>query len=99
MLGVPGSSGTRLVTAYSGPYGQFSIIGLDRAGGQRNDASGSPVSYSIAGLPPQTPFGLVLWNVDGRGDLTTGPLVTADALGIATFAVPQHAVFALTNLG
>lgn len=99
VLGVPGDSGSRLVTAYAGPYGQFTVIGLDRAGGQRNDASGPPVSYSIAGLPAQTAFRLVLWNVDGGGGLSNGPPVTTDALGIATFTVPQHAVFALTNLG
>jgi putative glycosyl hydrolase len=98
VVGVAGDSGTRLVTAYAGPYGQFTVIGLDRAGGQRNDASGPPVSYSVAGLPPQTTFRLALWNVDGSGRLSDGPPVTTDALGVATFAVPQHAVFALTNL-
>jgi len=98
VVGVPGDSGTRLVTAYAGPYGEFTVIGLDRAGGQRNDASGPLVSYSIGGLPPQTTFRLVLWNVDGGGELSNSPSVTTDALGVATFAVPQHAVFALTNL-
>lgn len=97
VVGVPGASGTRLVTAYAGPYGQYTVIGLDRAGGQRNDASGPPVSYSVAGLPPGTTFRLVLWNVDGGGVLSDGPSVTTDALGVATFSVPQHAVFALTN--
>jgi hypothetical protein len=97
VVGVAGDSGTRLVTAYSGPYGQFTVIGLDRAGGQRNDASGPSVSYSIAGLPSQTTFRLVLWNADGGGMLSNDVPVTTDALGVATFAVPQHAVFALTN--
>ena len=97
VVGVPGASGGRLVTAYAGPMGQFSVIGLDRAGGQLNDGSGAPVSYSIGGLPAQTTFRLVLWNADGSGTLSSGPRVTTDALGVATFAVPQHAVFALTN--
>jgi hypothetical protein len=96
---VPGASGGRLVTAYAGPMGEFTVIGLDRGGGQLNDASGPSVSYSVAGLPPLTTFRLVLWNGDGSGTLTNGPSVTTDALGVATFAVPQQAVFSLTNLG
>jgi hypothetical protein len=97
VLGVPGYSGGRLVTAYAGPMGQFTVIGLDRNGGQLNDPSGPPVAYSIGGLPANVAFRLVVWNADGSGTLSTGAPVTTDPRGVATFTVPQHAVFALTN--
>lgn len=97
VLGVPGSAGTRLVTAYAGPMGQFTVIGLDRAGAQTNDASGPSVPYAIGGLPAGVTFRLLLWNGDGTGTLSSGPQVTVDANGVASFGVPQYAVFALTN--
>jgi hypothetical protein len=97
VLGVPGWDGTRLVTAYEGPFGQFTVIGLDRAGAQLNDASGPAIPYAIGGLPPGVTFRLVVWNADGSGMLSTAAPVTADAHGVAAFTVPEHAVFALTN--
>jgi hypothetical protein len=97
VLGVPGASGGRLVTAYAGPMGQYTVIGLDRGGAQMNDASGSLVSYAVGGLPAGTTFRLVLWNADGTGVLSNGAAVTTDSSGTARFAVPLQAVFALTN--
>jgi hypothetical protein len=97
VLGVPGFSGTKLVTAYAGPMGQYTVVGLDRAGAQLNDASGAAVPYSIGGLPANVTFRLVVWNADGGGTLSDGAPVTTDARGVAAFSVPQHAVFALTN--
>ena len=97
VLGVPGYSAAKLVTAYAGPFGQYTVIGLDRAGGQFNGPVDTLVPYRIGGLPPATTFRLVLWNADGSGTLSDGPPVTTDGNGIASFSVPQHAVFALTN--
>jgi hypothetical protein len=97
VLGVPGFSGGKLVTAYQGPAGQVTVIGLDRRGGQVNDISDVSVPYAVGGLPPLATFRLVLWNADGSGTLAPGPAVTTDAAGIAWFTVPLHAVWALTN--
>jgi hypothetical protein len=97
VLGVPGDSGGKLLTAYSGPAGQLTIVGLDRGGALLNAMLGDPVTYTVGGLPPMTTFHLVLWNVDGAGKLTNGPLVTTDALGVATLIAPQTAVWALTT--
>lgn len=97
VLGVPGYSAAKLVTAYAGPIGQYTVIGLDRAGGQLNGPTGTLVPYTIGGLPPATTFRLVLWNADGSGTLSDGSPVTTNANGVASFGVPQHAVFALTN--
>jgi cellulase (glycosyl hydrolase family 5) len=97
VVGVPGASGGKLVTAYTGPMGAVTVIGLDRNGGRLNDASGPPVAYVIGGLPPSTTFRVVLWNADGSGSLSQGPTVPTDANGVATLTVPQHAVFALTT--
>lgn len=96
-VGVPGMSGAKLVTAYAGPFGQFTVIGLDRRGGQLNDDTGAPVPYGIAGLPPSTTFRLVTWNRDGSGQLLTEGGVRTDAAGVAWLTVPQHAVWALTT--
>jgi hypothetical protein len=97
VLGVPGASGAKLVTAYSGPIGQYTVVGLDRAGGRLNGPGDTVVPYAIGGLPAGAPFRLVVWNADGSGTLSAPLPVTTDAHGIATFSVPQHAVFALTN--
>lgn len=97
VVGVPGASGGKLVTAYTGPMGAVTVIGLDRTGAQLNDASGPPETYVIGGLPASTRFRLVLWNADGSGSLSQAPPVQTDAYGVATLTVPQHAVFALTT--
>ena len=75
----------------------FTVIGLDRDGAQLNDASGGPVSYGMAGLPPSTELRLVVWNSDGASTLSTTATVTTDPLGVAYFAVPLHAIWALTT--
>lgn len=93
---VPGT--TRLVAAYAGTAGQSTVLGLDRAGGQLNAPSATLVPYSVGGLPPSTGFRLVVWNQDGDGLIGPATHVTTDAAGVATFAVPQHAVFALTTI-
>ena len=89
---------TLLLAAYAGPEGQWTVIGLDRAGGQLNTVSSTVVPYSIGGLPPSTLFRLVPWNEVGDG--LNGPVttVTTDEAGVAVFAEPQNAVFVLTTV-
>ena len=89
---------SRLVASYAGPAGQWTLLGLDRAGGQLNTPASTLVPYSIGGLPPSTGFRLVLWNETGDGLISAPAPVRTDAAGVAAFSVPQHAVFALTTV-
>lgn len=88
---------TRLTASYAGPSGQVTVVGLDRAGGQLNGSSTTLVPYAIGGLAPTTTFKLVMWNRSGDGTTADAGTVTTDAAGVASFVVPQQAVFALTN--
>jgi hypothetical protein len=88
---------TRLAASYSGPSGQLTVVGLDRAGGQLNGLSPTLVPYAIGGLPPATTFHLVEWNRDGDGRTADADTVTTDDAGVASLVVPLQAVFALTN--
>jgi hypothetical protein len=92
---VPDTS--RLLAGYLGPKGQLTVAGLDTAGAQLNTVSPTPVSYAIAGLPPSRKLRLSIWNEAGNGIVGPAKTVTADAAGVATIAVPQHAVYVLTS--
>jgi hypothetical protein len=97
VVGVDGEAGLKLLTAYAGDGGLLTVVGLDRAGGQLNDASGPAIPYSVGGLPPLTTFRLVIWNRDGDGTLTSDESVTTDAAGVAWLTVPEHAIWSLTT--
>ena len=98
VLGVNGSSGSKLVTAYAGPQGQLTLIGLDTAGAQLNGASDTQVTYRLAGLEPGTQFRLLVWNRNGDGRTVAADPVVVDAHGVATVTAPLQSVFALTTL-
>jgi hypothetical protein len=85
---------TRVVAAFA-TAGVRMIVGLDFAGARLNTASSTQVSYTIGGFQPLRPLDLTVWNAAGDG--ATGPAtrIVADAAGVATFAVPQQALFAL----
>jgi hypothetical protein len=93
---VPDTS--RLLAGYLGKKGQETIVGLDTAGAQLNAPSTTPVSYAIAGLPPSKQANLLIWNEAGDGLVGAKKPVVADANGVATITVPQHAVFVLTTI-
>jgi hypothetical protein len=88
---------SRLAASYAGPGGELTVVGLDRQGGQLNDASATVVPYAIGGLPPSTTFRLLEWNRDGDGRNADAGTVTTDSAGVAQFGVPQQGMFALTN--
>jgi hypothetical protein len=98
VLALDGAAGSKLVTAYVGPEGELTLIGLDTAGAQLNTASATQVTYRLSGLPPSTSLRLVVWNRDGDGrNVEADPIVT-DAAGVATVTTPLQSVFALTTL-
>ena len=86
------------VTAYAGPNGELTLIGLDSNGRGLNAASDETPQYSIGGLAPNTTFNLAVWNgaADGKNQII-GNLVTS-AAGVARFEVPLHGAFALTTV-
>ncbi len=97
VVGVDGEAGRKLLTAYAGDGDLLTVVGLDRGGGQLNDGSGAPISYSVGGLPPLETFTLVVWNRGGGAGLTSDETVTTDAAGVAWLTIPQHAIWALTT--
>jgi hypothetical protein len=87
------------LTAYAGPAGELTIVGLDTHGKSLNVASTDPApSYSIGGLPPNTTFTLAEWNATGDGTDSIAGAVTTNTAGVARFEVPFQAAFALTTV-
>ena len=87
------------LTAYAGPNGELTVVGLDTHGKMLNLASTDPASsYSIGGLPPSTTFTLAEWNATGDGTNSIAGPVTTNAAGVARFTVPLQAAFALTTV-
>ncbi len=96
-VGVPDQPEKELV-AYGGGNGDLTVIGLDTHARFLNTVSESSPAYSIGGLPPSRTFNLALWNTTGNGENSTAGTVTTSAAGVARFAVPLHAAFALTTM-
>lgn len=93
---VPGTS--RLLASYAGKKKQLTVIGLDTAGAQLNTATTTTSSYSIAGFPPSKAVNLLIWNANADGLVAPKQTVTADANGVVSVTVAQHAVFVLTTI-
>ena len=93
---VPNTS--RILAAYLGKTKQLTVVGLDTAGAQLNTVSATAVPYTIAGFPPSRRVNVEIWNTAGDGLVTRGPALMADAAGVVTITVPQHAVFVLTTI-
>ena len=88
---------TKYLTAFAGPGGELTVIGLDSGGGRLNSVSPREVGYAIGGLPAETAFSFVVWNTSGDGrNEVVGEIATDDA-GVVQVTVPLHAVFALTT--
>jgi hypothetical protein len=92
------SDTSRLLAGYLGKEGQVTMVGLDTAGAQLNAPSPTLVSYTIAGLLPSKQASILIWNEAGDGLVGAKKPVLADANGVATITVPQHAVFVLTTI-
>lgn len=92
-----GADPAKLLTAYVSPASDVTILGLDMDGGAIAKTSHVPVSYSLGGLPPSTPFRLLVWNGDSSGRNMDARFIDSGPEGVLEFAVPLDAVFALTN--
>jgi len=86
------------LTAFSGPDGQLTLVGLDTRGGALVAPNGESSSYSVGGLPPFTTFTLALWNENGDGTNSVAGTITTTAAGVARFDVPLQATFVLTTV-
>jgi hypothetical protein len=86
------------LTAFNGPDGQLTLVGLDTHGGLLTAANGESSSYSIGRLPANTDFTLALWNASGDGKSSVAGTVTTSAAGVARFEVPMQAAFVLTTV-
>src|SRR6476659_5499992 len=98
VVGLDGTSGSKLLAGYAGPAGELSVLGLDTSGAQLNTLSGETRTYSIGGLPALATFHLALWNEQGDGRNAVDGDVVVDPAGVATITVPLHAVFSLTTM-
>lgn len=96
---IPSDRRTKHLVALQGPAGQLTLFGLDERGASLNTPSKIRApTYRIGGLPKNTSFQLLHWNLGGRGGihLRKQP-VKVKADGIATITTPIHSVFALTT--
>jgi hypothetical protein len=88
---------TKQMTAFAGPEGDLTILGLDTAGAALDGVSPKQIGYVVGGLPAGAKFTLVVWNRDGAGANEAVSTTTVDGAGVARVTVPLHAVFALTT--
>jgi len=98
VVGVAGSSGTKLVAAYAGGK-QTTVIGLDTSGATLATPSTTVVSYAVGGLPPGASFQLYVWNPDGSGAIAPPVAVQSDTAGMLQVSAPLQSVFAVTGSG
>jgi len=96
VVGVDGTSGTKLVAAYTGPK-QTTVIGLDTSGTSLATPSTTVVSYAVGGLPRDTSFQLYVWNQDGSGTIAPPTTLRSDAAGLLQVTAPLQSVFAVTT--
>jgi hypothetical protein len=88
---------TKQLTAFAGPEGELTILGLDTAGAALDGVSPKQIGYVVGGLPAGAKFTLVVWNRDGAGANEAVGTITVDGAGVARVTMPLHAVFALTT--
>lgn len=98
VVGVDGSSGSKLVVGYGGRAGQLTVVGLDTAGASLNAPASTFSTYVVGGLAPGARLSLALWNADGTGTVGKPIHLTANDAGVVHLGIPLQAVFALTTL-
>jgi hypothetical protein len=98
VVGLDGTSGSKLLAGYAGPAGELTVLGLDTSGAQLNTLSSETRTYSIGGLPAFAVLHLAVWNEHGDGQNAVDGDVVVDPAGVATISVPLNAVFSLTTM-
>ena len=98
VVGLDGTSGSKLLASYAGPAGELTVLGLDTSGAQLNTLSSETRTYSIGGLPAFAVLDLAVWNEHGDGQNAVDGDVVVDPAGVATISVPLNAVFSLTTM-
>jgi hypothetical protein len=98
VVGLDGTSGSKLLASYAGPAGELTVLGLDTSGAQLNTLSSETRTYSIGGLPAFAVLHLAVWNEHGDGQNAVDGDVVVDPAGVATISVPLNAVFSLTTM-
>jgi len=93
---VPATS--RLLAAFLGKSGQLTVVGLDTLGAQLNAGTTTNSSYTIGGFKPSRPVNLLVWNANADGLVVPRQVVQADASGVVSVTIPQHAAFVLTTV-
>jgi len=93
---VPATS--RILAAYVGKRKQLTVVGLDTAGAQLNTGTTTVSPYTIGGFPPSENVNVLVWNANADGLVVPPQAVKADANGVVTLDIAQHAVFVLTTL-
>jgi hypothetical protein len=86
------------LTAYAGPNGELTLVGLDTNGRALAAPDGTSSDYSIGGLPPNATFTLALWNATGDGTNSVAQTITTGGAGVVRFSVPLQAAFVLTTV-
>jgi hypothetical protein len=87
----------KLVTAYAGPAGELSVIGMD-TGDPEFKLADELADYTIGSLPPSATFRVVTWNGATVGALADEGVIVANADGVVHLTAHRHAVWALTTL-
>ena len=87
----------KLVTAYAGPAGELTVVGMD-TGDPEFKLADEELPYTVGGLPAGTTFRIVTWNGASVGALADEGTVTSDSDGVVDLTTHRHAVWALTTL-
>ena len=98
VVAVNGTDEATVVTAFDGPDGRLTILGLDTSGGTLDETSPTESSYDLTGLPADTTFRLHLWNAGGDGLNTLRGRLRSEPRE-PSLTAPLHTVFALTTPG
>ena len=75
------------------------VVALPLSGSARaDDFYAGKVLNIIAGFPPSKHVSFLVWNANADGLVAPRQTVTADANGVVTITIAQHAVFVLTTI-
>ncbi|MDF2713242.1 MAG: hypothetical protein K0R28_167 [Paenibacillus sp.] len=85
-----GTSGSKLVTPFRGPSGEWTVFALS--------TDSEAASFSIGNLPSDTDFRVHMWNGDGSGKISTAGTVNSGASGTVAFHAPAGSLVVLTTV-